>query len=86
MIHWTLRAQLARAVRIGMFRRGWSTADLAFEAGIGEKHLIQILTCKADASLKLWEHLLDLSGIDLGVSVHPRAHAVPDPDAESKPA
>jgi len=53
-----VRGWLASEIKAGLARKGWSQADLAFAAGLSEKHLSQMLTGKVDGALSMWQHLI----------------------------
>lgn len=67
---WWLEAAMARAVRTRLTAAGLSQADAAAYLGISQKHLSQVLTLRAGATMEMWRRLLafvDVEPGDLGV-------------------
>lgn len=55
---------------VGIVRdSGKSQAWISEEVGITQKHMSQIMTGKAEGSLRLWSDILDAVGVHIAVEV-----------------
>lgn len=55
-----LQAWLIARVRQGLIDKNWAQVQLADAAGISQKHLSQVLSGHAAATVTLWDRLLSL--------------------------
>lgn len=66
-----LRDVMVGAVRERMRERGWLQSDLAYAAGMSDKHLSQLLNGRADGTFGTWQSIFD--ALDLAMVVTDRA-------------
>jgi len=53
-----LREELRARVIDGLHEMGWTQRDLAGRLKITEKHLSRVLVGRADASIEMWDRIL----------------------------
>lgn len=56
---------------------------IARDTGLSEKHVSQMLTGKADGSLRSWQAMLDSARLEVHVTVHPLHIDVTDESDET---
>lgn len=82
MLTSAMNAQVREAVVIGLRRKNISQTEAAKQLETSRQYISRVLRGRADGSVKLWNDLCDIAGVELRGVLKGSSHGVSDPKAD----